>query len=181
CHDAIMVGIGTAQTDDPDLTCRLPGLGARSPVRVIADSRLQLPLTSKLVRSASKAPLWLCCRADAESARVQVFTECGAVLLMLPHGPSGMVDAAAALKALARRGITRLLVEGGGRLAASMLRARLVDRLELFRAPRLIGGDGIAAVAPFGVDTLALTADFDCVGVRRAGCDLWESFVRRDV
>ena len=181
-HDAIMVGIGTALSDDPELTCRLPGLEARSPVRVVADSRLQLPLTGRLVRDARRVPVWVCCRSDASrEARARVFAECGVVLLPVPSDAAGSIDIMAALAALAERGLTRLLVEGGGRLAAAFLRARMVDRLECFRASRLIGGDGVAAVAAFGVDTLALTADFDCVGVRRAGVDLWESFVRREV
>jgi diaminohydroxyphosphoribosylaminopyrimidine deaminase/5-amino-6-(5-phosphoribosylamino)uracil reductase len=180
-HDAIMVGYGTAQTDDPELTCRLPGLRARSPVRVVADSRLQLSLTSQLLRTAREVPLWLCCRPDADHARAQVFTQCGASLLRVAPDASGTVNVRLALAALAKQGITRVLVEGGSRLAGSLLRERLVDRLEWFRAPCLIGGDGIAAVAAFGVDTLDLTARFECLGVRRAGEDLWESFVRRDV
>jgi len=180
-HDAIMVGVGTAQADDPDLTCRLPGLAGRSPVRVVADSRLQTSLTSKLVLTARAVPLWLCCRPDADHARARVFSECGATVIPVSADPSGGVDPAAALAALANAGITRLLVEGGSRLAGSLLRARVVDRLEWFRAPRLIGGDGVPAVASFGVNGLSLTADFECVGVRRAGDDLWESFVRKDI
>ncbi len=180
-HDAIMVGYGTAQTDDPELTCRLPGLAARSPVRVVADSRLQLPLTSRLVSSARQVPLWLCCRPDADHARAQVFAQCGALLLRVAPDQSGTIDVALALASLAKQGITRILVEGGSRLAGSLLRARLVDRLEWFRAPHLIGGDGIAAVAAFGVDSLDLTAQFTRLGVRRAGEDLWESFARKDL
>ncbi len=179
-HDAIMVGYGTAQADDPELTCRLPGLAARSPVRVVADSHLQLSLLSRLVRSARQVPLWVCCRPDVDRARAQVFTQCGVSLLMVPPDPSGTVEASLVLAALAKQGITRVLVEGGSTLAGSLLRARLVDRLEWFRAPCLIGGDGVAAVAAFGVDTLDLTAHFDCLGIRRAGEDLWESFSRKD-
>jgi diaminohydroxyphosphoribosylaminopyrimidine deaminase/5-amino-6-(5-phosphoribosylamino)uracil reductase len=149
-------------------------------VRVVADSRLQLPLTARLVRTATTVPLWLCCRPDADSARAEAFRQCGAVVLPVPPDAAGTVDAATMLAALAGRGLTRVLVEGGGRLAASLLRARLVDRLEWFRAPRVIGGDGLPAVAGFGVDTLPQTADFQCTGARRAGEDLWESYVRKD-
>ena len=179
-HDAILVGVGTAQTDDPELTCRLPGLEQRSPVRVVADSHLSLSLTSRLMRDARGAPLWIVCRRDAGPARLKAFASGGAVLLTLDDGAPGTIDAASLLGALAERGITRVLVEGGSRLAGSLLRAGLVDRLEWFRAPLLIGGDGIAAVSAFGADALDLAARFDCVGVRRAGDDLWESFVRRD-
>ncbi len=179
-HDAIMVGYGTAHADDPELTCRLPGLEGRSPVRVVADSHLRLSLTSRLVRSAHQAPLWVCCRPDVDQARAQVFEQCGVTLLTVAPDSSGTIDARLALSALAKRGLTRILIEGGGQLAGSLLHQQLVDRLEWFRAPCLIGGDGIAAVAAFGVDRLDLMARFDCLGIRRAGEDLWESFVRRD-
>ncbi|MEI8397011.1 MAG: bifunctional diaminohydroxyphosphoribosylaminopyrimidine deaminase/5-amino-6-(5-phosphoribosylamino)uracil reductase RibD [Rhodospirillaceae bacterium] len=179
-HDAIMVGIRTALADNPELTCRLPGLESHSPVRVIADSRLQLPLTSRLARSARAVPVWLCCRPDAGDARAKAFADCGVDVLRVPADAAGMTEVGAMLHALADRGITRIMVEGGGQLAGSLLRAGLVDRLEWFRAPRLIGGDGIAAVAAFGVDTLDFTANFTCTGVRRAGDDLWESFVRAE-
>ncbi len=179
-HDAILIGNGTAQADDPELTCRLPGLARRSPVRVVADSHLSLSLTSKLARGARDIPLWIACRSDADRARIAAFGACGAELLTIDSGAPGTIGAPALLAALADRGITRVLVEGGSRLAGSLLRDRLVDRLEWFRAPRLIGGDGLAAVAAFGVDTLEIATTFDCVGVRRAGDDLWESFVRRN-
>ena len=178
-HDAILVGVGTAQADDPELTCRLPGLAHRSPVRVVADSRLSLSLTAKLVQDARRVPLWIACRSDADAARLRAFTDGGAVLLTIDDGAPGTIAAASLLAALAARGITRVLVEGGSRLAGSLLEAGLVDRLEWFRAPLLIGGDGLAAVTGFGVKTLDIAARFDCVGVRRAGDDLWESFVRR--
>jgi diaminohydroxyphosphoribosylaminopyrimidine deaminase/5-amino-6-(5-phosphoribosylamino)uracil reductase len=91
---------------------------------------------------------------------------------------NGVLDVADTLKALAARGITRLLVEGGARLSASLMQQRLVDRLEWFRAPRMIGGDGLPAVVGFGVDLLEDTADFIRVGVRRAGDDVMESYRR---
>ncbi len=179
-HDAILVGVGTAIADNPELTCRLPGLADRSPLRVVADSRLSLSLTSNLVRDAHRLPLWVVCRSDADKSRIKAFRACGVDLLPLDHGAPGTISAAALLAALAARGITRVLVEGGSRLAGSLFAAGLVDRLEWFRAPLLIGGDGLAAVSGFGVDTLNLAATFDCIGVRRAGDDLWESFVPRD-
>ncbi|MEI6558986.1 MAG: bifunctional diaminohydroxyphosphoribosylaminopyrimidine deaminase/5-amino-6-(5-phosphoribosylamino)uracil reductase RibD [Rhodospirillaceae bacterium] len=178
-HDAILIGIGTAQADDPELTCRLPGLGQRSPVRVVADSHLSLSLTARLVRDSRQASLWLACRDDADPVRARAFAGCGVELLTLSGGPPGTIGAAPLLAALAGRGITRVLVEGGSRLAGSLLRAGLVDRLEWFRAPLLIGGDGLPAVSGFGVDGLNQAARFECAGVRRAGDDLWESFVRR--
>jgi diaminohydroxyphosphoribosylaminopyrimidine deaminase/5-amino-6-(5-phosphoribosylamino)uracil reductase len=179
-HDAIMVGIGTALADDPELTCRLPGLAERSPVRIVVDSRLQLPLTSRLVRDARRVPLWLGCRADADPLRRQALAGCGATILPLPADAAGMVEIPALLHALAERGLTRVLVEGGARLAASLVQARLVDRLEWFRSGCLIGGDGIAALAPYGIESLPQAADFERLAVHRAGEDLLESFIPRD-
>ena len=178
-HDAIMVGIRTAMADDPDLTCRLPGLEGRSPVRIVFDSRLRLPLTCKLVRTAKQVPTWIVARDDCDGLRRQALTDCGVQVVPIAADGAGLPDPVRAVAELAKRGLTRVLVEGGATLAASLLRAGLVDRLEWFRASRVIGGDGVAAVAAFGVDALAQAAAFDRVRVRRAGDDLVESYVRR--
>lgn len=179
-HDAIMVGIRTAMSDNPELTCRLPGLEGRSPVRIVFDSRLRLPLTGKLVYAARQVPTWIVTRDDADGLRRQALADCGVQLIPVAADAAGLPDPARAMADLARRGLTRVLVEGGATLAASLLRARLVDRMEWFRAAKIIGGDGTAAVAAFGVDTLVQAAGFDRVRVRRAGDDLMESYVRRE-
>ncbi|MGQ9371797.1 bifunctional diaminohydroxyphosphoribosylaminopyrimidine deaminase/5-amino-6-(5-phosphoribosylamino)uracil reductase RibD [Azospirillum sp. ST 5-10] len=179
-HDAIMIGVGTALADNPDLTCRLPGLAHRSPLRIVVDSRLRLPLTGRLVATARTVPTWIFTRDDADPLRIQAFTACGVEVLPLPADGAGLPDVVRAAAVLAERGITRVLVEGGATLAASLLRAALVDRLEWFRAARVIGGDGIAAVAPFGVDRLADAAAFRRIDVRRCGEDAVERYVRHD-
>ncbi|WP_247886810.1 bifunctional diaminohydroxyphosphoribosylaminopyrimidine deaminase/5-amino-6-(5-phosphoribosylamino)uracil reductase RibD [Azospirillum sp. SYSU D00513] len=180
-HDAIMVGIGTALADDPELTCRLPGLEHRSPVRIVVDSRLRLPLNSRLAKGARDVPTWIVAREDADAARLQAFADCGAEVIPVPADAAGLPDLAAAGAALAGRGLTRVLVEGGATLAASLLRAGLVDRLEWFRAASVIGGDGTAAVAGFGLDRLDGMPGFERVSVRHAGADLAESYVRQAV
>jgi len=151
-HDAVLVGGRTALLDDPELTCRLPGLEARSPVRIAADGHLRLSLTSRLVRSARRTRSWILTLPSADPSRRQAFADCGVVLIEVPADEAGNLDIGAALAALGGRGLTRLLVEGGGRLAAALLRADLVDRLAWFRAPGVIGGDGVPAAAPFGID-----------------------------
>jgi diaminohydroxyphosphoribosylaminopyrimidine deaminase/5-amino-6-(5-phosphoribosylamino)uracil reductase len=140
-NDAILVGAGTALADDPMLTCRLPGMADRSPIRVVLDRRLRLPLDSALVRSAREVPLWIV--TDQEGAQHQA---AGAALIR-PAEPEPAVVASE----LAERGVTRLLIEGGGLVAASFLRAGLVDELIWMRAPILIGGDGAAALASLGL------------------------------
>ena len=178
CHDAVLVGIGTALADDPDLTCRLPGLSARSPVRVVLDSRLRLPLTARLVQTAAAFPTWIYTRPDADSLRWRVLEECGATVIGVLPDASGNPAPRAVAADLAHRGMTRVLVEGGAHLAASLIRADLVDRLEWFRAATLVGGDGIPALMPFGVDRVDMAPRFHRLSVHRCGDDLWERFGR---
>ena len=178
-HDAIMIGVGTAIADDPELTCRLPGLRRRSPVRIVVDGNMRLPLTCRLVRTARAAPTWLITLADSNSERRQVFADCGVTVITVPHGPGGMPDLAAAMQALGARGLTRVLVEGGSRLLGSLARADLIDRIAWFRAATLVGGDGLAAVAPFGIEHLADQPRFQRTGFMPLGEDILESFARR--
>ncbi len=152
-HDAIAIGLRTALTDDPELTCRLPGLERRSPVRVVFDSRLQLPHGSRLVQSAGKAPLWIIHGDSADPDRARQLADHGAQPIAVATD-AGRPGVALALAALAERGITRLLLEGGAALAASFVRARLVDRVCWFRAGRVLGADAVPAIGPLGATTL---------------------------
>ena len=179
-HDAIMVGSGTVLIDDPVLTCRLPGLEDRSPVRVVVDRRLRMPLTAKLVQGAGQQPTWLITLADGDAARIGTLRECGVDVIEVAAKDTGIPDLQAGLEILAARGITRLMVEGGAHLAAALIQADLVDRLEWFRAPSLIGADGIPALQAYGVDTLDQQARFRRLDIRSAGDDLWESYVRAE-
>jgi diaminohydroxyphosphoribosylaminopyrimidine deaminase/5-amino-6-(5-phosphoribosylamino)uracil reductase len=149
-HDAILVGSGTALADDPMLTCRLPGLEERSPVRVVLDRRLRLEPASRLARSAASQPLWVFTRAPDAAAALR---RLGAELHPLADA-SSEAQLRAMLAVLAEQGITRLLVEGGAAVATAFLRAGLVDRLYLFDAPLLIGADGRPATLSLGVDRL---------------------------
>jgi len=176
-HDAVMIGSNTAIADDPELTCRLPGLAERSPVRIVVDGRLRVPLTARLVRDAPERPTWFVTRKDDAPERHRAFEECGVVLIAVP--PAGeTVDLKAALQELGQRGLTRILVEGGAALAAALLRAGLVDHLAWFHAPRVMGGDGVPAVAPFGLEHLADAPRFTRRHVERVGEDLLETLSR---
>jgi diaminohydroxyphosphoribosylaminopyrimidine deaminase/5-amino-6-(5-phosphoribosylamino)uracil reductase len=177
-HDAVMVGIGTALADDPALTCRLPGLEDRSPVRVVVDARLHLPLTGNLVVTASKTPTWLITVPGSDRDRRRAFEDCGVRILEVAEGPDGYPVPAAMLSALGDAGLTRVLVEGGGHLAAGLIRADLVDRLRWFRAAGVMGGDGIPAIAAYGVDELSMMRRFRRSGVRAVGDDILESYLR---
>ncbi len=162
-NDAVLTGAGTARADDPDLRCRLPGLDPRPPVRVVL-SRDGVPADGQLARSAAETPVWLFCGEDAT------------IPDGIRHFPIG--DPETVLKRLAEEGLTRVMIEAGGRLAASFLRAGLVDRLLWFRAPKIIGGDGIPAVGVLGLDRLAHSPDFARLASGVAGCDTFDIFER---
>ena len=177
-HDAIMVGAGTAITDNPSLTCRLPGLADHSPIRVFFDSRLRMPLTGKLIATASQTPTWMITLPCGDEKRKQAFESCGVVILEVEPDRDGYPDVRLAANQLAERGLTRVLVEGGSHLAATFLEYQLSDRLAWMRAPSLIGNDGIPTVMAFGVDKLAQAARFVRSSAREVGYDLVEFYDR---
>lgn len=177
-HDAILVGSGTALADDPELTCRLPGLEDRNPLRVVLDSRLSLPPQSRLVRTAGETPLLVFCSADADAARAAALEAAGAELHRVPTAESGGLDPAAVLGALAEAGVTRLLIEGGAGVAASFVGAGLVDAISWFRAARLIGGDGLAAIRGFGLAALGAAPAFRRAAIADFGDDVLETYLR---
>src|SRR5947209_4813374 len=160
-HDAIMVGTGTVLADDPQLTCRLPGLAHRSPVRVVIDRQLRIPPTMRLISDARTVPTWVLTSPSADAARRHALLSAGVTVIEFDPGPDGNGSLAAALAALGERGITRLLVEGGGHLAAAFARAGLIDRLVWVHAPMLLGGDGIPAIAEFGLQVLSEAPSFE--------------------
>ncbi|HEY3678049.1 MAG TPA: bifunctional diaminohydroxyphosphoribosylaminopyrimidine deaminase/5-amino-6-(5-phosphoribosylamino)uracil reductase RibD [Bradyrhizobium sp.] len=151
--DAILVGIGTVQADDPLLTCRLPGMAARSPIRVVLDRALRIPGTSRLVHSARETPLWVVTSELAEAPAATKLGGAGAQVIRIAPSAGPGLDLAAVLHALAGKGITRLMVEGGARVASSFVSADLVDEIWLLRGSQSIGEGGIAAL-----DALPLTA-----------------------
>jgi diaminohydroxyphosphoribosylaminopyrimidine deaminase/5-amino-6-(5-phosphoribosylamino)uracil reductase len=177
-HDAVLVGAGTARADDPSLTVR--GFGSvPQPVRVVASRRLDLPAESRLMQSAGAVPVWLCHGADAPQAARDAWAAAGARLIEVASGPGGQLDLAAVLSALGAAGLTRVLCEGGGSLAAGLLAADLVDRLELFTAGMVLGAEGTPAVGAMGIAALSEAPRFDLWQVARVGPDSWVRFVRR--
>jgi diaminohydroxyphosphoribosylaminopyrimidine deaminase / 5-amino-6-(5-phosphoribosylamino)uracil reductase len=153
--DAILVGIGTVLSDDPLLTCRLPGMEARSPVRVVLDRSLRTPGASRLVHSARETPLWLMTSSLSEAPAAMKLGAAGAHVMRVAttSAPPPGLDIKAVLHALSTGGITRLLVEGGARVASSFVAADLVDEVWLLRGRGAVGADGVAAL-----ETLPLSA-----------------------
>ena len=142
--DAILIGVGTALADDPELTVRLPGLHARSPVRIVLDPRLRLPLTSKLVKGAGEAPLWLAAYPDAPADARTGLEKAGARILAAERY-DGRLALPELLEDLAGQGVSSVLVEGGAETARAFLADDLVDRVALFEGQVVIGPEGIAS------------------------------------
>lgn len=179
-HDAVAVGSGTAVADNPRLDVRLPGLTDRRPLRVVLDGRLRLPLTHGLVTDAGDRPTLLMTLIDGSPERQDAYRAAGVVLAELPPGPDGRLDLSAVLADLGARGLTSVLVEGGGHIAAGLLQMGLVDRVIWFRAPSVIGGDGTAAVSGFGLSDLLAAPCFRLTERTRIGNDLMEAYGRAD-
>jgi diaminohydroxyphosphoribosylaminopyrimidine deaminase/5-amino-6-(5-phosphoribosylamino)uracil reductase len=175
-HDAILVGIGTVLADDPQLTCRLPGLDDRSPVRVVIDRQLRIPAAARLVADAQLVPTWIVTLRSADPARREALLSRGVILIDVDPDPEGQINLAAALEAIGARGITRLLVEGGAGLGAALIRARLVDRLAWVHAPLLLGGDGIPAIAALGLPGLGDAPHFERLSMETLGEDMFTIF-----
>ena len=150
-HDAILTGIGTVETDNPMLTCRLPGLSHRSPVRVILDSKRRLGPETSLLASADMVPVW---RIGAEGAG-SADSPSSVVELAAPNAADEGLNLAAALTVLSDQGITRLLVEAGPYLSTAFLSLDLVDQLAWYRAPTVMGSDGHAVFDNLNVEGLA--------------------------
>jgi diaminohydroxyphosphoribosylaminopyrimidine deaminase/5-amino-6-(5-phosphoribosylamino)uracil reductase len=170
--DAVMVGAGTAAADDPELSVRRGARRVRTPVRVLVDGALAVPERARLFRDAEAARTWLLTRRGHAAARLARRTARGARALLVP-ARGGHLDLARALARLAQEGLSLVLVEGGGGLAAALLRAGLVDEIHWFVAPSLLGGDARAALGPLGVRSLARRIAPAVQEVRRLGSDLY--------
>jgi len=197
-NDAILIGIGTALADDPQLTCRLPSMASRSPVRVVFDTGLRLPVTGALVRSARETPVWVMAGADAPVEAEAALVTRGVEVFRLQRvrgqesGVRNEEGAAArtfltprsrflipdALHLLAERGITRLMVEGGPTVAAALVAADLVDEAVLLRSPNPIGPDGIDALEAMPLTALTDSPKLRSLGVETVGADTIETFER---
>lgn len=164
-HDAVLVGVETVLADDPELTARLPGRPVDQPLRVVLDSRLRTPATAKLAGGGDTLILTAATPVAIGTAVVEQVDSEG-----------GRPTPAAALAVLRRKGVASVLIEGGGQVAASFLRAGLVDRLEWFRAPILLGAEGRPCVAALALENLAAAPQFRRVSAEPVGDDLWERY-----
>jgi diaminohydroxyphosphoribosylaminopyrimidine deaminase/5-amino-6-(5-phosphoribosylamino)uracil reductase len=174
-HDAVLVGAGTARVDDPSLTVRDMGI-TRQPVRIVAARGLNVPLSGTLAKTARDVPVWLCHGSGIDAARGEAWQTTSAKLIECADDDAGL-DPLSLLQALGAKGLTRVFCEGGGHLAASLLRADLVDRLIIHSAGVVIGADGLAGIASMGRDVLAQAPRLKLISHRQLGQDIehvWE-------
>lgn len=168
-HDAVMVGSETAKADDPELAARV-GARVRRPVRVVVDGRLRVSPDARLFRPPGDSRTWLLCRQGVRGIRAA--RERAERVIEVKAGEGGHVDLGAAFRRLAKEGLTTVLVEGGGRLAAALLRADLVDEVHWMLAPKLIGSEGRPCLGPLGLEKLRDAVALEDVVSRRRGTDL---------
>ncbi len=172
--DAILVGAGTALADDPELTCRLPGLEGRSPVRVILDGGARLPLASRLVTTARDVPVWVAATADASAER-RAALEAAGCEIVAAESVDGRIALPELMDDLAARGLSRVLVEGGAAVISACLADGLADRLMLFASPRAIGPDN---AVPSPLDPAECPDGFRLDRQSRFGEDMCHEYVR---
>lgn len=163
-HDAVLVGVETVLADDPELTVRLSGRPVDQPLRVVMDSRLRTPPSAKVAQG------------DTLILTAVTPVAVGTAVVEQVAGDNGRPTPAAALAAIRRKGAASVLIEGGGQVAASFLRAGLIDRIEWFRAPILLGGEGRPCVAALDLANLADAPTFRRLSAEPVGDDLWERY-----
>ncbi|MEJ2433435.1 MAG: bifunctional diaminohydroxyphosphoribosylaminopyrimidine deaminase/5-amino-6-(5-phosphoribosylamino)uracil reductase RibD, partial [Pseudolabrys sp.] len=173
--DAILVGIGTVLADNPQLTCRLPGLAGRSPVRVVLDAQLRVPLASSVIATARETPTWVFCARNASAMAEEILHDKGCKVFRVDD-TDGRLDLTGVLETLAGEGVTRLMVEGGPTVAAAFVAADLVDEAALVYGEKLIGEGGIAPLEGMALD--ALNVHLHVVGSERLGPDTLERYER---
>lgn len=172
-HDAVLVGVETAIADDPELIVRLPDYSGKQPARVVLDSHQRLPSDCKLVKTARETPTYLVTIDDSNNR----LTDAGVKVLQV-KAAGDRPDLQASLDALEAEGVGSVLVEGGGQVAASFLRCELVDAIEWFRAPIVLGGEGRPAIGALALTALADAPRFRRTALDVIGDDIWERYER---
>ncbi len=172
--DAIMIGYGTMLSDDPDLTCRLPGLSWRSPVRIVLSTEGRLSRHANMLKNLSTAPVWIVSATSAQGDRISCLKDLGAKTIPVSKNDQGRLDLGMVLRALAEQGVTRLLVEGGPSLEANLLKEGLADEIVIFQGVKEMRGPMIMPFAPAGLDAITDNPKFQLADTRPIGEDrLW--------
>jgi diaminohydroxyphosphoribosylaminopyrimidine deaminase / 5-amino-6-(5-phosphoribosylamino)uracil reductase len=179
--DAILVGHGTVLADDPDLTCRLPGMSWRSPVRVVLSTDAKLSRHAKMLKNLSTAPVWVVSADTAPKRNIERLEALGVGHIGVPRLPQGRLDLHFVLNALAERGITRLLVEGGPSVAMNLVTAGMADEILIFQGFKEVSGPALMPFAPYGLEAVTDKADYTLFDTRPVGADRLWVYRRSDV
>ncbi len=179
-HDVVLVGSGTALADDPMLTARTTPETKVQPIRMVVDTSLRTPLTHKLVTTAKEYRTILVSGLQVEEEEEFPFVDQGVQVWSLAIAPAGGVSVRALMTRCAEEGIETIFLEGGGKLTASFLKAGMVDRIEWFRAPIIIGGDGIPCLSSLGIESLSEATGWQRTQLELSGDDVWESFSKKN-
>ncbi len=173
-HDVIMVGIGTVLADDPLLTARTVPVPETQPIRIVADSKARTPVAGRLVSSLNLGRVIIA----TDTVKDGPLSEAGAELWPCNQGEAGGIDLEYFLKRCAVEGISSIFLEGGGQLAASFLKAGLIDTIQWFRAPLLIGGDGVPSLGALGLTAMPAASHWSITATERIGPDILETYTR---
>jgi diaminohydroxyphosphoribosylaminopyrimidine deaminase/5-amino-6-(5-phosphoribosylamino)uracil reductase len=176
-HDAVMTGIGTVLADDPLMSARIEGEETDQPRRIVLDTHLKISPDAKMLNDAEGGPVRVYCGGSVPvHLRDRVAAKAEVVALNRYDGPS--ISLKSVLEHLAGERIESVMIEAGGKLAGAAMRSGLVDRIEWFRAPILLGGDARSAIDSLGLERLDEAPIFSRKSVTECGDDLWESYER---
>lgn len=176
--DGILVGVSTVLADDPQLTCRLAGLEGRSPVRLVSDSCLSIPLDSKLVQTARQTPLWVLTCNGADPDKAKALENAGVALVYCASTSAGKVDLHEAMLRLGGRGLNRIMAEGGAHMARALLEEDLIDEVQLFSAGVELGPEGLDALAGLSLNHIRHNPRFRHQSQEWVGEDRLETYER---
>jgi len=166
-NDGILVGSGTVKHDDPMLNCRIKGLENCSPIRIVADSKLRISESSAIIKTAKDIPVMILATKMRE-----LFNPREVEVVLVSADEDGRCDMKESLEKLAEQGITRLLVEGGASIAASLIKRKLVDKIIIIHAPKIVGKDGLPSISDLGIEDISQSPMFHLLSVRKLGDDV---------
>ena len=176
-HDVILTGVGTVLADDPQYTVRLPAYGGDQPGRVVMDTHLRTPNTARLFNDGG--PLLFICGADVPTHSRAALETKGATVVAINRYDGQHISLKAAIDRIVELEGKAIMIEAGSRIAASAIKLDVVDQIEWFRAPKLLGGDGISVMAALGLERLDEAPMFERAGISECGPDLHETYIRR--
>ena len=165
--DSVLVGINTLINDNPSLNVRIRTIRVRQPIPIVIDSKLRTPSGSNILKIHDKAVI--ACSRDADQKRKKVLENTGAIVMPLTTDKSGYIKLKPFFKKLVKMDITSVLLEGGGMVASSAIKEGLVDELNIFYSPKIVGGDGISMISGLNIDKMAKAINVRHINIKKMG------------